>query len=108
MPVSFAPVRSAARSVMFHLPKPLVPAMPANDDDDANHSDRELTLDAALRHFARHGLGAARAACAEAEAASLCGDEVATATWLAICRVLDRRLAADLESRLTSLSSATR
>ena len=104
MPVSFAPVRSAGRSAFAPLLQPLATATPANDDHDKAGDD---TLHAALRHFAVHGLGAARAACAEVEAAWLQNDHLGAETWLAICRALDKRLAADLESRIAQRNSAT-
>jgi hypothetical protein len=57
----------------------------------------EAVMRAALRHFAKHGLGAARAARAQAEAALLEGDKQAFDWWLEITRTLDRRLAAEAE-----------
>lgn len=57
----------------------------------------DQVLRAALRHFAQHGLGAAKAACAEAEAAMLAGDKQAYDWWLGITRTLDRRLADEAE-----------
>ena len=51
-------------------------------------------LRAALRHFAEHGLGAARAARIKAESAFFEGDRAAYEWWLGITRTLDRRLAA--------------
>lgn len=54
-------------------------------------------LRAALRHFAEHGLGAARAARAQAEQAFFDGDRQAYQWWLGITRTLDRRLAMDAE-----------
>ncbi|MEO1488215.1 MAG: hypothetical protein AAFR88_02100 [Pseudomonadota bacterium] len=76
----------------------------ANDNHEANatgkrsHSDDRL-LQAALRHFAEHGLGAARAARAQADAAFLVGDQQGYDWWLSITRTLDRRLAAQAERR---------
>ena len=52
-------------------------------------------LRAALRHFAEHGLGAAREARAQAEKAFFEGDRQAYDWWLGITRTLDRRLAAE-------------
>ena len=77
------------------LARLLVPARQephaANDNDDEQVSP--ALLEAALRHFARHGLGAARAARNEAEAAFFAGDRAAYRWWLGICRLLDRRMA---------------
>ena len=70
-----------------------------------NHSATHL-LHAALRHFAEHGLGAAREARAQAEAAFFAGDRQAYDWWLGITRTLDRRLAAEA-ARLIPGAAAT-
>lgn len=57
----------------------------------------EHLLQAALRHFAEHGLGAARAAREQAERAFFAGDRRAYDWWLDITRTLDRRLASEAE-----------
>lgn len=57
------------------------------------------TLDAALRHFADHGLAAARNARRQAEEALSSGDDKSYSKWLEICRSLDRRMARDLDGR---------
>ncbi|MEQ8411384.1 MAG: hypothetical protein RIB52_07500 [Erythrobacter sp.] len=59
----------------------------------------EKVLRAALRHFAEHGLGAARAARVRAEAAFFAGDRAAYDWWLEVTRTLDRRLAAQVPSQ---------
>lgn len=60
----------------------------------ANQNGRdERMLTEALRHFAIHGLSAARHARANAEAARLAGDGKACEWWIAVCRQLDRRMA---------------
>lgn len=77
----------------------------ANDTAvDAAHARAEesAVLAAALRLFAAHGLSAARQAEHLAEAAARTGDQAATAWWLAVCRMLDRRLARDLTARQAS------
>lgn len=56
-------------------------------------------LRAALRHFAKHGLGAAREARVQAEKAFFAGDRQAYDWWLGITKTLDRRIAHDI-SRL--------
>lgn len=68
---------------------------PANDNGQKMPSDERLH--AALRHFGRHGLAAARTARLQAEAAFFAGDHQGYAHWLDICRALDRRVAGDLE-----------
>lgn len=67
----------------------------AYNDNDAAHSDDAL-LNAALRHFAEHGMAAASHARRRAEAAFFAGDRNAYRWWLGICRTLDRRLAREL------------
>ena len=53
-------------------------------------------LHAALRHFAQHGIGAARDARKRAETAFFTGDSESYQWWLGVCRVIDRRLADEL------------
>ena len=73
----------------------------ANDNEGsdagvkANALANNQLLRAALRHFAEHGLGAAREARAQAEQAFFAGDRQAYDWWLGITRTLDRRLAAE-------------
>lgn len=105
MSASFAPVRWPARLAAARGWQPPRPAVPANDNSPERTD--ELTLEAALRHFAAHGLGAASAACAQAEAHWHRGDRQAAGMWLAICRVLDKRLAQDLERRLAETATQT-
>ena len=53
----------------------------------------DAILSAALRHFAEYGLGAAKVALHEADAARVAGDTEGHAWWMGICQSLDRRLA---------------
>jgi len=71
------------------------PERASNDNGPAETSDR--LLHAALRHFAEHGLGAAREAREQAEKAFFAGDRESYDWWIAICRTLDRRIAAQLD-----------
>ena len=71
--------------------------VPANDN--MGTFGGEKLLGAALRHFARHGLGAAEMARAKAEDAFFAGDRDRYRHWLDICRLLDRRMAAALAFR---------
>ncbi|MEM7690246.1 MAG: hypothetical protein AAF291_14600 [Pseudomonadota bacterium] len=57
----------------------------------------EDVLRAALRHFAQHGMAAARIAHARAQAACSAKDRPSFDWWLAITHALDRRLAAEIE-----------
>lgn len=69
----------------------------ANDNASGIAGDRLLR--ASLQHFARHGLCAAERARAQAEAAFFAGDREEYQWWLAICRVLDRRMAEAFAAR---------
>lgn len=55
-------------------------------------------LTEALRHFAVHGLASAEVALDAAEDAQTRGDAQASAHWLTITRMFDRRLAANRRS----------
>ena len=59
-------------------------------------SESEAILNAALRQFAAHGLGAAAHARTKAEAAFFAGERQTYQWWLAVCRTLDRRMAVGL------------
>ena len=105
MLVRSASVRSSDRPAVARVLRPGRPASAANDDgDDRVGAD---TLEAALRHFAVHGLGAAREACAKAEHHWHRGDRRGAERWLAICSLLDKRLALALDTRLKDGTSAT-
>lgn len=73
----------------------------ANDNGDiASHDAR---LRDALLLFAEHGLGAARAARAKAEAAFFAGDRQSYDWWIGVTRTLDSRLAKEATNRLPSI-----
>ena len=67
-------------------------------NDNGQTAPSEQMLKAALRHFAEHGLGAAREARAQAEKAFFAGDRESYDWWLGITRTLDRRLAKEAEN----------
>jgi hypothetical protein len=67
----------------------------ANDNRWASVID--CRLEAALRHFAHHGCGAAQDAGARARAAYLSGNGTDYRRWLDVCRQIDGRLARQLE-----------
>lgn len=73
----------------------------ANDNADfsAKSAQSELVLRAALKHFAAHGLGAAKVARAQAEKAFFHGDRDTYDWWVGITRALDRRLAASVSGQ---------
>ena len=97
MSIRFAAPRSRMRNRMDSEEARALCHLPAND----NHGSgvHETTLHAALRHFADHGLAAARHARSQAEAARDQGDDLAFAWWLNICRALDRRMARELDRK---------
>lgn len=66
----------------------------ANDNRVAGRVAFDPVLTDALRHFATHGLGAAKAALNEAEHARTAGNDTAEEHWLGITAMFDRRLAA--------------
>ena len=80
-------------------------AAPANDN--GNQAPGEEIFKASLRHFAEHGLGAARAARAQAQQAFFAGDRQAYDWWLSITRTLDRRLAAELDQQDSETQGAS-
>ncbi|MEM6907080.1 MAG: hypothetical protein AAF494_00240 [Pseudomonadota bacterium] len=77
----------------------------ANDNDTAEPVAGSMTgpsndvLKAALRHFAKHGMNAARHARNHAETAFFAGDRPGYDWWIAVTRTLDRRLAAEAHRR---------
>jgi hypothetical protein len=73
------------------------PLRAANDNPGGFAQD--VVLKAALRHFARHGLGAAEQARIAAEAAFFANDREGYRHWLAVCGALDRRMAAAISAR---------
>ncbi|WP_128892934.1 hypothetical protein [Erythrobacter sp. HKB08] len=97
MTVHFAAARKPERSVVARILRRPDLGPIANDNGDSVFSDRQLQ--ATLRHFAKHGLGAAQAARDEAEKAFFAGDRESYDWWLGICRTLDRRVAEQVERR---------
>lgn len=67
------------------------PSAFANDNGEASVS--EAVLAASLRHFAQHGLSAARVAREKAEHAFFAGHSAQYRHWLGVCRALDKRMA---------------
>lgn len=99
MTMRFAAARIAAASPVARALSRRAPGAPANDN--GIEPDDHL-LHAALRHFAQHGLGAARDAHQRAEAAFFAGERESYRWWLGVCRTLDKRLAARLEHKATT------
>ncbi|MBI1401992.1 MAG: hypothetical protein GC147_02105 [Porphyrobacter sp.] len=102
MPIRLAPAHDPARTAGRHAAGrglvSRVRIMAANDNGDGVAAGTAGAFDPllvdALRHFARHGLDAARVAQGEAERAALAGDAPGAAHWIAITGLFDRRLAA--------------
>ncbi|MCP5383657.1 MAG: hypothetical protein H6913_03470 [Altererythrobacter sp.] len=97
MTVHFAAARTPSRSPVARMlvRRPIVCV--ANDNGD--HRGHDQLLHAALMHFAKHGLGAARSARAEADKAFFAGDAERYDWWIGICRTLDRRMAMEAEQQ---------
>ena len=91
MTIRFASTRDVASSPFGRVLIQGRPLEAANDNRGGERQGRMLA--AALRHFAKHGLGAAQEARQLAEDAWLAGDRPEYEHWLEICRVLDRRMA---------------
>ena len=69
----------------------------ANDTEAGIGRDALLRL--ALKHFAKYGLGAAEQAREQAQAAFFAGKREEYRHWLAICRMLDQRMAAATQAK---------
>lgn len=94
MTLRFASARTSTHSPIARALTRRAVGRAANDN--GSEADDRL-LHAALRHFAEHGLGAARQARKQAEGAFFTGDREAYEWWLGVCRTLDRQLAAQFE-----------
>ncbi|MFC0588169.1 hypothetical protein ACFFF7_01950 [Novosphingobium aquiterrae] len=73
-------------------------------NDNLGRQRHDPVLRDALKHFARHGMAAAQVARQHAEQAFFADDGQAYRHWLAICRTLDRRLAASCERATSSVA----
>ena len=99
MSIRLAPARKlASHAVTRVLSMPRVGA-PANDR--ALVLGRDRLLRKALWHFSEHGLAAAAQARNNAARARAGGDQEEYHTWLAICHLLDRRMATALRQGRT-------
>ena len=98
MTLQFAPSRSSVYLRPLRPAQRLVAPRPANDNGEFAGND--VLLEAALRHFAQHGIGAAQEARKSAEKAFFADDREAYQWWLSVCRTLDRRIAFELERRV--------
>ncbi len=74
-------------------------AQRASNDNGDHAFGSDAMLRAAIKHFARHGAGAAAHAKALAEEAFFADNRDNYLWWLGVCRALDRRMAAALVGR---------
>jgi hypothetical protein len=105
MPLHFAASRLGENAFVARMLT--APAVVRSANDNGRPIGEMLSepsmLRFALLHFARHGLAAAEHARNNAEAAFTAGDEEQYRHWLAVCRLLDRRMAHGTMERLDSL-----
>ena len=104
MTIHFAAAVDCRRNPLGRAQARVVLGQPANDNP-ADGSDKAV-LHAALRHFSKYGLSAAAHARDAAEQAFFAGDREGYRRWLAVCRILDRRMAATLAHRSGSGTTA--
>ncbi|WP_209347951.1 hypothetical protein [Pontixanthobacter sp. CEM42] len=94
MTVHFAAARDAVNSPVARVLSRR--ALPQAANDSGAENDNNHLLHAALRHFAKYGLGAASEARKQAEEAFFAGDRESYDWWLSVCRTLDRRMAEEV------------
>jgi hypothetical protein len=101
MTIHFAPAHNAPRWTLARYCVRAARVQAANDNRPQRGAaaPSDEMLKSALRHFALHGLSAARAARGKAEEAFFAGDRGSYEWWLGITRTLDRRLALEAELR---------
>lgn len=106
MSFHFAAARCATRSPIARALARRSAAQAANDnpasDTYSTNETQDILLKGALRQFAEHGLGAAREARKQAERAFFTGDRQAYDWWLGVCRMLDKRVAIEVEKQRTA------
>ncbi|HOB13680.1 MAG TPA: hypothetical protein PK680_10270 [Novosphingobium sp.] len=99
MSLRFAAARPAV--LTSYLPRAEVTRMAARAaNDNGDDQKHQAAMRAALKHFASHGMAAAGDARDRARKAHFSGDRQGYLHWLAICRMLDRRMAVALASNL--------
>lgn len=90
---------SPAAAAALPIARVLAWREPAGAANDNGREEHDRLLHAALRHFAEHGMGAARDSYRRAERAFFAGDRASYQWWLGVCRTLDRRMAETAERR---------
>ncbi len=103
MPIHFAAARCASRSPVARALARKAVRRAANDNPGGagENGAQARVLDAALRHFAEHGLRAAEQAATMAEEAFHAGEDEGYRWWSEICQKLDARLALELKRRMS-------
>ncbi len=101
MTVHFAAARTPAHSPLARALSRRGHGVAANDNDGGARLTDDRLLYAALRHFAEHGLSAARMARVQAETAFFAGERESYDWWLGICSTLDKRLANSLATAVS-------
>jgi hypothetical protein len=91
MTIHFAAARTTDVSALVKVLTASVPLNAANDNGAGIGGN--VTLKAALHHFAEHGLAAAEVARDNAEDALCAGQHSEYRRWMSICAALDRRMA---------------
>ena len=91
MAIRFAPARNRVSAAVARALT--MPALGEPANDGGHLLARDQLLRKALLHFAEHGLAAAAQARGHAANALRRGDQYEFHNWLAICRLLDRRMA---------------
>ena len=94
MPIRFAPADCLVAARISSGKAQDALSKPANDNGTGYQFDGALQT--ALRHFAKHGLDAARDARRQAEAAFFAGNRDDYNRWLGVCRVIDQRMAREV------------
>ena len=107
MTLRFAAARSAAHSPIARALTRRTIVGAANDTHHKTHANftNDEVLEAALRHFAVHGLDAGAAAARKAKQALNDGDTKQYVWWLEICRNFDRGHARRLERTMPVASN---
>ena len=99
MTIRFAPSRRAGTNALTRTLGRSEAVANANDNRDPGAPVIDGSVEAALRHFAEHGLAAARVARENAEVALANDDTGSYEYWQGICRMFDRPMAQQLERK---------
>ena len=98
MPIRFAAARDAKKSPVARILQR--PSHRYADNDNGAPNGHDMMLHEALRHFAEFGLSAPQQAREHARVAFFAGDRKSYDWWREICRILDDRIARDLNAEI--------